>query len=1647
MKDTYDCSILRKATRARGMYDARFKTRIWDLSQNVYRFTDASSFGITGCITPSGQFFVSDAARALLPEENLALQGLPLDRISFTTESPAEIQDMAGNAMTATVVGPAILAALITGHRLLHDLSDDMSLQSSVLPDSEPRQSRLVFHNMQTVTSNTLATEVDVTALIAGARRAMRRCYCEGNANVAEKPIQQCVDCGHTTCTACGGNPAHNYRQNQALTNDRLSPLSFEAELRSQLPLRLEFRGSLDVKSLKAQSDNKRAAQLSEYMGYLQAATSEVYNFVGVRRTHCWTVSYEAAHTRLNLVIDDNHAEWRLFGLPKPDSARNAWSRTMLEQPIAKSSVTNSLFDTEWFWRVPSKHGAGLKITGRGQAASWWCRNQMPLFEQHAVPDRLSIHVSDDQGTDLRAKINGSYQYRPLCGTACDSLYVREKAGSDDKAMYLFLDPARTGEPESDSFVFSADKSLLEYDETRSIVARLDPAWRPWEHGSKSTTVRTLEVGIWVQDQHQCLLQAHETALELVLPVESSACASSTRCREPLALVDCSLPSHATSFSNSGSYQGSVPIDSKSLLEHMWVFEAIRRHLSSEWQSLDTAGLEAGCTDCAPTKPALRWMVEDDSVKPYEDVAAAAVYERSMKSRPAPLIIELDQSSQDMTTIKFGVDVVSLAHRALARLVTCSSDVELQWRLDTSSSKESSISFPDFKLRPTQGIEPYEGDLGMSVSLFPKQQLSLAWMRLQEAGEGTEFIIEEAEEATLPSLGWRAEVRASAPIHVRGGICADHPGFGKTITSLALIQAQMLEKDAAHIREDLMSRQSGASAGLIASSATVIICPSTLTAQWASEIQDKLGSMRGVCTVNSVAHLSKYSLADFEDAKIILVNRAIFGLESYAERLAAFAATPGPATNSGRSFAQWLEFARRQIPEHLQILQQSGIAALRSHVKAKYQALIRNEDFRAAVPSRRLRGKDYVAGGKKSQALSTKAASSSIDVGSIDAPLLEMFYFNRLIVDEFHLYDAKEYAAVTALYAGKRWGLSATPALDDFYDIAKMAGLIGVPLRIGSDAKGIMKRLNVTRLRKDMTDFERFDAMRQTLSSSMHTRIHEIDQLFLDTFVRRNIMDFAEMKYEDKLTPVTLDLDHRAMYTELLQHLNSLDMRIKKNTKSKTTDREERLHAAVATSNIAEEALSKSGAFFQRDVDAFADSGAGLCSAISIREEEAKKLLRELRGAIVKARKAEPASLKSWKEARVDNKTLGDGATISEVKQLFGATPCAGSTKETEPKSKISSRKRDDDDDDEEDESKGSKAAGKNAFTSAVNGLCNRLVASRRSLRFLQNVRRLQEQARGSAAFARCDSAECQGKLQSTDNVAVSAYCGHSICKACHQHLQEQYGKLCPATGCSTAMHPFHLLWKTKMGDLHKTTHSAYGAKLDAATDILESIQAKGDQAILFVQYEEQLEEAERALADRQIPAVVVKRGSGAGAQIAAFRTNDEHTVIVLNSSDETAAGSNLQNANHVIFLSPLLEDSQYNYEATMAQAIGRVRRHGQKKQIYVYRIVALDTIDVDILEHRERRIDALTEHNAPAITPPPMARSLGMHDEPKTERTQLVRENGLFSLRPQSWLVRCGADQDAEEVEKVKGRSRVLGWEDFSSLVKFSRAYTEDDD
>src|SRR5690606_4162669 len=100
-------------------------------------------------------------------------------------------------------------------------------------------------------------------------------------------------------------------------------------------------------------------------------------------------------------------------------------------------------------------------------------------------------------------------------------------------------------------------------------------------------------------------------------------------------------------------------------------------------------------------------------------------------------------------------------------------------------------------------------------------------------------------------------------------------------------------------------------------------------------------------------------------------------------------------------------------------------------------------------------------------------------------------------------------------------------------------------------------------------------AFQQTRSPTWHADRHALAQKFLRVFVRQN-----EARLDDAVdgvscfnyvVPLKLAPVHRAVYLELAQHVNAVDMKLKKANDS--SDRAGRLNRSLAGCTTAEEAL------------------------------------------------------------------------------------------------------------------------------------------------------------------------------------------------------------------------------------------------------------------------------------------------------------------------------------------------------------------------------------------------------------------------------------------------------------------------------------------
>ena len=71
-----------------------------------------------------------------------------------------------------------------------------------------------------------------------------------------------------------------------------------------------------------------------------------------------------------------------------------------------------------------------------------------------------------------------------------------------------------------------------------------------------------------------------------------------------------------------------------------------------------------------------------------------------------------------------------------------------------------------------------------------------------------------------------------------------------------------------------------------------------------------------------------------------------------------------------------------------------------------------------------------------------------------------------------------------------------------------------------------------------------------------------------------------------------------------------------------------------------------------------------------------------------------------------------------------------------------------------------------------------------------------------------------------------------------------------------------------------------------------------------------------------------------------------QRDYVLLSSLSKKAAGTNLQIANHIVFLHPFRAPNQTTVAAWEAQAIGRCQRPGQTKQVHVHKFFSRGTIE-----------------------------------------------------------------------------------------------------
>ena len=371
-----------------------------------------------------------------------------------------------------------------------------------------------------------------------------------------------------------------------------------------------------------------------------------------------------------------------------------------------------------------------------------------------------------------------------------------------------------------------------------------------------------------------------------------------------------------------------------------WLIERIKNinDKFDSWTDVPTPGNFGSCHRCAPVVPSIRWIRVDKKIRAIEDAAQAGAYERALKNRPSPFVTQLRLDGKGIGTVRIGINIPSLIHRAYSRLPSTRRPEapRLSWRLNTNFTDPAKLNLPKFKLKSNRSDPEHKQPPNFIIPLRPEQARSLDWMLRQESLDAEPFVEEEIAEAILDPLGWRVQGRAQRPVRVRGGVLADEVGYGKTAITLALINssAKSVKSQPKPPQEELK--------GKIYCRGTLVIVPPHLTRQWASEVKKFTGDHFVIVVISTASAINSLSIEDVIDADIIIVASNLFHSSVYLANLEAFAAGGGIPSQDGRYFNARLDQVYLALREQVGRLRNEGPEAV---MEAIHEARKKGEEI------------------------------------------------------------------------------------------------------------------------------------------------------------------------------------------------------------------------------------------------------------------------------------------------------------------------------------------------------------------------------------------------------------------------------------------------------------------------------------------------------------------------------------------------------------------------------------------------------------------------------------------------------------------------------------------------------------------------------
>jgi site-specific DNA-cytosine methylase len=833
--------------------DIGYKTMLADVSQNIDRsnkFLPVGSepksrevnlqLGIIGCITPSGIPVLTDSMRPVTGIEALALQGLPADELVISTETQAQLRDLAGNAMTVTVVGAATLILLDSISKAAKEMLDPLDQSTALDRDLYLGSGLLTDRLPEPRVADDIATVV-IEDLLTVARRMVRVCFCLQR-NPREKRFI-CTHCGTLACTACYGNPTHHYARREDADSKRSSE-NDAAHLRSLLPKTVLLPVPLVTVNHGLQSviDPTYKRVVSEVL-----TSNPVYYLDAIKVTEVVTVCYNAINSSARLVISPNSVCcWYIY------TQHESVFKFDLDQPIARGQYSSDSPST-LHWSVWALGQIDLTVTFEGDHDGSLVVGNLAFAGGHGIQPDPSLHGWKET---VESRVHGRYLHRPRCGTAGDALRVKQNPATDAK-VYLMWDSGSLRHQAEDHFVWAETMRRTLEHEYREILLHAKPTSSGWnielDPSAGPTTIDVFWPGYW--SSPPCKLVSPELDRQALTWAPAQICWG-------LARTLCEAPCHADGFpvtymptfaalhasldrfplksrerskmdpaKTDGCFYVAPATQRDAFLRRFAFLSsqvcsstapadlALFEHLKGNWLLIDA------CRDCSVAPPEISFYTKmeqkgGEKMKythvVIEDPDEAARFEKQFLDLPRSVAVAAclapDCAALDMRIM---LQPKTLASRAFGYLVQAHRTVPRgRQALDKHAKTYFTVKL-DFAFHTTLNFAPFRDSVtscgeeftvgivpGLYVlgsdqpprfrrgfSLRPSQRDAVHWM-MQRERSPVDFTKVEIEEEVVRPLNMRvmgkAEWTNSFPYCSRGGVVAHEIGYGKTVVMLAL---------------------------------------------------------------------------------------------------------------------------------------------------------------------------------------------------------------------------------------------------------------------------------------------------------------------------------------------------------------------------------------------------------------------------------------------------------------------------------------------------------------------------------------------------------------------------------------------------------------------------------------------------------------------------------------------------------------------------------------------------------------------------------------------------------------------------------------------------------------------------------------------